>query len=131
MRYECLLIWFIDIDIFSLLFTISLTNELRERLADNMEALQYMSVFNVEETLKHNKSLGEIEKIAKLLGYSPAAIDKIVQQWRAIHLSKWNETKNTVGFWSEIWKFRRFLLTFCLSHDVIPLSYSVHYNYAN
>ena len=65
-----------------------------------------MSVFNVEETLKHNKSPGEIEKIANLLGYSPAEIDKIVQQWRAIHLSKWNETKNTLGFWSEIWKFR-------------------------
>ena len=63
-------------------FTISLTNELRVRLPDNIEALQYISVFNVEETLKHNKSPGEIEKIAKLLGYSPAEIDKIVQQWR-------------------------------------------------
>ncbi len=43
-------------------FTISLTNELRVRLPDNIQTLQYMSVFNVEETLKHNKSLGEIEK---------------------------------------------------------------------
>ncbi|GLD74279.1 uncharacterized protein AKAME5_002560800 [Lates japonicus] len=75
-----------------LAFTISLTDEWR----DNIEALHKMSVFNVEET--HNKSLGEIEKIAKLLGYSPAEIDKIVQQWCAIHPSKWNETKNTVGF---------------------------------
>ncbi|CAL9702146.1 unnamed protein product [Knipowitschia caucasica] len=87
-------------------FTISLTNELRVRLPDNIEALQYMSVFNVVETLKHNKSPAEIAKIAKLLGFSPADIDKIVQQWRAIHLSRWNETNNTVGFWSEIWKFR-------------------------
>lgn len=87
-------------------FTISLTNELRVRLLDNIEALQYMSVFNVEKTLKHNKSLGETEKIAKLLGYSPTEIDKIVQQWRVIHLSKWDETINTVGFWSEIRKFR-------------------------
>ncbi|KAL7382723.1 hypothetical protein ABVT39_026993 [Epinephelus coioides] len=87
-------------------FTISLTKELRMRLPDNIEALQYMSVFNVEETLKHNKSLGEIEKIAKLLAYSPPDIDRIVQQWCVIHLRKWNETKNTVGFWSEIWKFR-------------------------
>lgn len=47
-----------------------------------------MSVFNVEETLKHNKSPREIEKIAKLFGYSPADIDKIAQQWCAIHLSK-------------------------------------------
>ncbi|KAI4813109.1 hypothetical protein KUCAC02_024457 [Chaenocephalus aceratus] len=87
-------------------FTISLTHELRLRLPDNIEALQYMSVFNVEKTLNHSKSLGEIEKIAKLLGYSPADIDKIVQQWRSIHLRKWNETKNTVGFWVEVWKFR-------------------------
>ncbi|CAI5669915.1 unnamed protein product [Oreochromis niloticus] len=87
-------------------FTISLTNELRVRLPDNIEALQYMSVFNVEETLKHNKSPGEIEKIAKLLGFSPEAIDKIVHQWCTIHLSKWNETKNTMDFWSEIWKYR-------------------------
>lgn len=65
-----------------------------------------MSVFNMEETLKHNKSLGEIEKIANLLGFSHEAIDKIVHQWRTIHLSKRNETKNTMDFWSEIWKYR-------------------------
>ncbi len=79
-------------------FTISLTNELRVRLPDNTDALQYISVFNVGETLKHSKSLGEMEKIEKLLGYSPAVIDKIVRQWCATHLSKWDETKNTVGF---------------------------------
>ncbi|KAJ4934815.1 hypothetical protein JOQ06_007597 [Pogonophryne albipinna] len=87
-------------------FTISLTHELRLRLPDNIEALQYMSIFNVEKTLNHSKSLGEIEKIAKLLGYSPADIDKIVQQWRSIQLRKWNGTKNTLGFWVEVWKFR-------------------------
>ncbi|KAI4796477.1 hypothetical protein KUCAC02_026979 [Chaenocephalus aceratus] len=32
-------------------FTISLTHELRLRLPDNIEALPYMSVFNVEKTL--------------------------------------------------------------------------------
>ena len=78
-------------------FTISLTKELRVRLTDKIETLLYMSVFNVEETLKHNKNLSEIEKIAKHFGYSTVEIDKIVQQWRAIHLSKWNKTQNTVG----------------------------------
>jgi len=48
-------------------FTISLTNELRVRLPDNIEALRYMSIFNVEETLKHNKSPGEIERLANSL----------------------------------------------------------------
>lgn len=41
--------------------------------------------------MRANKSPREIEKIAKLFGYSPADIDKIAQQWCAIHLSKWNE----------------------------------------
>jgi hypothetical protein len=43
-------------------FTIPITNELRVRLPDIIEALQYMSGFNVEETLKHKKNPGEIEK---------------------------------------------------------------------
>ena len=30
-----------------------------------------------------------MEKIDKLLGYSPAEIHKIVQQWPAIYLSQW------------------------------------------
>ena len=87
-------------------FTISLTNELRMRLPENMETLKHMSVFNVQETLKHNKSPAEMVTIAKLLGFSPEAIDKIVQQWRTIHLSVWTEKKNTLSFWSEIWRFR-------------------------
>lgn len=36
-------------------------NQLK-RLLDNNEALQFMSAFNVKETLKQNKSPGEIEK---------------------------------------------------------------------
>ncbi|KAL3983368.1 KRAB domain-containing zinc finger protein [Sarotherodon galilaeus] len=75
-------------------FTISLTNELRVRLPDNIEALQYISVFNVEESLKHNRSPGEIEKVAKLLGFSPEAIHKIVHQWRTIHLENEKKTHN-------------------------------------
>ena len=76
------------------------------RLPDNIETLKYMSVFNVEKTRKCSKSSGEMVKIAKLLGYAPEVINKIVQQWRAIHLSDWMEKNNTLGFWSEIWKFR-------------------------
>ena len=47
-------------------FTISLTNELRVRLPNNIEALQYMSVFNVEETLKHNKTWEKLKKLSSL-----------------------------------------------------------------
>ena len=52
------------------------------------------------------RTLEKLKKITKLLGYSPVDIDKIIQQWRVIHLSKWNEKNNTVGFWSEVWQFR-------------------------
>ncbi|CAL8291072.1 unnamed protein product [Merluccius merluccius] len=60
-----------------------------------------MSVFNVHKTLQHSKSPAEMEKIAKLLGFSPVDIDMIVQQWLTIHLKKWDEVQNTLGFWSE------------------------------
>lgn len=46
-------------------------------------ALWYTSVFDVGKTLRDDKSSGEIGKIVKLPGSSPAEIDKIVQQWRA------------------------------------------------
>ena len=65
-----------------------------------------MSIFSVGDALKPQKSFGEMEKIATLLGYSPTDTDKIIQQWRVIHLSKWNEIQDTVGFWSDVWQFR-------------------------
>lgn len=87
-------------------YTISLANELRARLPDNMEILQHMSLFNVVETLNHKKSLTDMAKFANLLGYCPATIDKIINQWRSIHLQKWEETTNTLAFWAEVMKNR-------------------------
>ncbi len=78
-------------------YTISLANELRSRLPDNVEILQQMSLFSVGETLKHNKSMTQMTKLADLLGYCPATIDKTINQWRSIHLQKWGEITNS-GF---------------------------------
>jgi hypothetical protein len=61
-----------------------------------------MALFSVKETLKHNKGTTEIIKVAELLGYQPQTIDKIVSQWRKIHLFRWDSTENTVEFWSEV-----------------------------
>lgn len=61
-------------------FIVSLTNELRERLPNNIKTLQGMSVFNVERALNHNKGFGEILSTVRLFGYSPNETDKIVQQ---------------------------------------------------
>ncbi len=87
-------------------YTISLANELRSRLPDNVEILQQMSLFSVGETLKHNKSLTQMTKLADLLGSCPATIDTIINQWRSIHFQKWGEITNTVAFWAEVKKFR-------------------------
>ncbi|ROL43465.1 Zinc finger protein 862 [Anabarilius grahami] len=35
-----------------------------------------------------------------------ATIDKIINQWRSIHLQKWEETTNTLAFWAEVMKNR-------------------------
>lgn len=64
-----------------------------------------MSLFCVEETLKHNKSR-EVVKVAELLGFDADKIDRILTQWNNIHLQKWNMTSDTVKFWAEVYKFR-------------------------
>lgn len=64
-----------------------------------------MSLFNVRETLKHNKSLTQMTKLAGL-GYCPATTDKIINQWRSIHLQKWGKMTNTVAFCAEVKKYR-------------------------
>lgn len=61
-----------------------------------------MFLFKVEETLNHNKGLA---KFANLLGYCLATIDKIINQWRSIHLQKGEETTNTFAFWAKMKKY--------------------------
>ena len=68
-------------------YVVALSKELQARLPDNLEALRNKALFSVKETLKHNKGTTEIIKVAELLGYKHQTIDKIVSQWRNIHLS--------------------------------------------
>ena len=84
-----------------------MNNYLGARLPDNVKILQHMSWFIVGETLKHNKSLEGMTKLTSLLGYCPATIDKIINQWRLIHLQIWEETTNTMAFWAEEKKHSR------------------------
>ncbi|XP_055734319.1 uncharacterized protein LOC129821080 [Salvelinus fontinalis] len=83
-------------------YIVALSKELQARLPDNLEALRHLALFSVKETLKHNKGTTEIIKVAELLGYQLQTIDKIVSQWRNIHLFRWDSTENTVEFWSEV-----------------------------
>lgn len=43
--------------------------------------------------------------VAELLGYQPQTIDKIISQWRNIHLLRWESTENTIEFWSEVYNY--------------------------
>ncbi|XP_031733330.1 uncharacterized protein LOC116399955 [Anarrhichthys ocellatus] len=87
-------------------YIVALSKELQGRLPDNLEALRNMALFSVKDTLNHNKGTTEIIKVAELLGYHPQTIDKIVSQWRIIHLFRWDSTENTVEFWSEVKHYR-------------------------
>ena len=80
-----------------------------------------MALFSVKETLKHNKGTTEIIKVAELLGYQPQTIDKIVSQWRNVHLFRWDSTENTVEFWSEVNIFRvKSIFTNCAKLHSLP-----------
>lgn len=83
-------------------FIFALSKELQSRFPDNLEALRINALFSVKETLKHHKSTTEIIHVAELLEYQPEPIDKIIFQWRIIHLLRWDSTETTVEFWSEV-----------------------------
>lgn len=44
-------------------------------------------------------------KLLKQLRYQPQTIDKIVSQWRNIHLLRSESTENTTEFWSEVYNY--------------------------
>lgn len=60
---------------------ISFPNELKARLLHNMELLQHISLFNVEESVKH-KILADMSNFTSLLECLPSKINKVIKQWR-------------------------------------------------
>lgn len=86
-------------------FTVKLTKELQQRLPDNVKTLQNMSIMSVDHVLKPEKSL-EIIKLAEHFGLSGDTIEKVIFQWKNIHVNKWENTNDTVNFWHEVSQVR-------------------------
>lgn len=42
-----------------------------------------------------------MSKTASLLGYCPSTVVKVIQEWRNIHLLKWDEPASTMATWVE------------------------------
>ena len=109
-------------------FIVSLIDEIKNRLPENVELMKNFSRICVEKTLTHNKE--DVIDILAQLNKSSKFIAKVDDQWRQIHLLKWQETKNTKIFWYEVLRFKdaqgvsRFheLVTFAINLLILPHS---------
>lgn len=109
-------------------FIVSLIDEIKNRLPENVELMKKISRVSVEKALSHNKK--DLIDIMAQLNKSSEFIAKVDDQWRQIHLLKWQETKNTKIFWYEVLHYKdaqgvsRFheLATFAITLLILPHS---------
>ncbi|CAG5054013.1 unnamed protein product [Parnassius apollo] len=109
-------------------FIVCLIDEIKNRLPENITLMKQISRISVEKALHHNKE-NLVDIMARFVT-STELIAKIDDQWQQIHLLRWNETKDTKNFWSEVLKFKdaqgvaRFqeLATFAITLLVLPHS---------
>ncbi|EFA13101.1 hypothetical protein TcasGA2_TC012970 [Tribolium castaneum] len=85
-------------------FLIKLIQVIIQRLPDNIETLKTMSEFSVQNTLRAIKP--DLVKLLEDSGYEPQIIEKVNTQWKSISFVKWENTDNTVKFWSEVYSFK-------------------------
>ncbi|CAK1585546.1 unnamed protein product [Parnassius mnemosyne] len=86
-------------------FSLKLIKQIQQRLPSNVTILKKMSMLNVEETLKVNKT-NALADVAKELGFSNEFIDGMLQEWHNINFIKWNNTTNTVRFWIKVLQYK-------------------------
>ncbi|XP_042894354.1 uncharacterized protein LOC122268140 [Penaeus japonicus] len=109
-------------------FIVKLVKELRQRLPNNVEVLQKMSLLSVENALRVVKN--SLIPLMELLQLPPQEIGAVDSQWHNLTLVKWTEVKDTVLFWNEVNKYKdashtnpfNDLAKFALSVLVIPHS---------
>lgn len=109
-------------------FIVSLVEEIKNRLPENLTLMKKISRISVEHTLNHNKQ--PLTDIMVQFNKNAEDIARVDDQWHQIHLLKWNETKNTKSFWNEVLNFKdaqgesRFeeLATFALTLLILPHS---------
>lgn len=64
-----------------------------------------MSHFSVENTLRQVND-NSITELASEMGVDAETIDKILQQWQTINFVKWQNTKNVISFWAEVFEYK-------------------------
>lgn len=77
-------------------FIVSLVEEIKNRLPENLTLMKKNSRISVEQALNHNKE--PLVEIMAQFNKSAEYIARVDDQWHQIHLLKWNETKNTKKF---------------------------------
>lgn len=83
-------------------FTLKLISQLQQRLPNNFKNLETMTILSVKETLKKDKSVLPIVKLAEVFGVQPEEIDKILTQYRHIGNQNWENKEDSVKFWCEV-----------------------------
>ncbi|CAG9793612.1 unnamed protein product [Diatraea saccharalis] len=109
-------------------FIVSLIEEIKNRLPENLTLMKNISRISVEQALNHNKEA--LIDIMAQFNKSAEHIARVDDQWHQIHLLKWNETRNTRKFWMEVLQFKdtqgepRFkeLATFAITLLILPHS---------
>lgn len=101
-------------------------HEIRQRLPSNINTLEKISLLSVNNALHAVKE--PLTPLLELLLTPADQISVIEGQWQNLTLIKWNESKNTVSFWSEVSRYRdasdcnplKELAEFALSVLVLP-----------
>lgn len=109
-------------------FIVSLIEEIKNRLPENLTLMKKISRISVEQALNHNKE--PLTDIMAQFNKSAEQAARVDDEWHQIHLIKWNETKNTKKFWNEVLHFKdaqgqsRFeeLATFAITLLILPHS---------
>ncbi|XP_053954724.1 uncharacterized protein LOC128860940 [Anastrepha ludens] len=84
-------------------FVKELIIQLRERLPDNIEIMQLVNLFSVQNMLKVSKS----KEIFKVLEYFECKnIENIQLQIEKINFIKWEFVEDTSKFWTEVIKYK-------------------------
>lgn len=86
-------------------FIIKLINELQQRLPENLKLLKNSMALSVSVILKPNRNIDNFIQVLESLGYTEN-MDNVIQQWQTVILQNWENTEDTVKFWTEVQQSR-------------------------
>lgn len=85
-------------------FLVTLVSQLQQRLPDNVEVLEKVSMLSPTNCLRATKQ--PIIPVAELVMTPREIIAKIDFQWSKLSFVEWNETSETVLFWEEVSQYK-------------------------